>query len=150
MNLTSPTGHSGFRLTAPLVLLTCLCSEPLAAAPAEEIFVPAEKLPEIRSDERTPYFTLNSNRSVGDRGEIHLDVSLEEAECDAQWRFHSAEIHIKANRFGDAQFVALPAPGCIECAEIVVRWMHEPTGHIDFDVNVFRERHMESCEEESQ
>ena len=105
---------------------------------------------DVRLDDQTPYYSHESGRSVGDRGEVHLDVSISELACGEHWRFHSAELVIRRNRFGDAQFIALPARGCIECADIVVRWMHEPTGHIEFDVNVFRERHFESCEETDQ
>ena len=102
---------------------------------------------EIQPDPVTPYHSHRSDLSVGDRGEIHLDVSTPDSQCGEQWRFHAAEIVIRANRFGDAQFVALPSAGCTDCPEIIVRWMHEPTGHIEFDVNVFREKHFNACEE---
>ena len=103
---------------------------------------------DIQPDPQTPYYTLRSDRSVGERGEVHLQVSTPSDQCGEQWRFHSAEIVIRANRFGDAQFAALPTPGCTNCAEIVVRWMHEPTGHLEFDVNVLREKYLNPCEKE--
>ena len=87
---------------------------------------------------------------MGDHGEQLLDVSFEGSDCGVQWRFDHAEIKVVSNRFGDVQFVGLPQPGCLECDPIRVRWMHEPTGHLEFRVNVFRRPVLVSCSEEPQ
>jgi hypothetical protein len=92
----------------------------------------------VSLDPRTPYYHLLSDRSVGDHGEITLDVSVTEPECGIQLRFDHAELEVLRNRFGDAQFVRLPELGCATCEPIQIRWMHEPTGYVEFNVNVFR------------
>ncbi|MEZ5559558.1 MAG: hypothetical protein R3E86_13570 [Pseudomonadales bacterium] len=102
--------------------------------------------PSIRPDAKTPYFHLWSNRSVGDHGEVVLDVSATGATCGVQWRYDHAELEILRNRFGDAQFVRLPEPGCLSCDPIVLRWMHEPTGYLDVNVNVFRRAVVVPCD----
>ena len=101
---------------------------------------------DVRPDDKTPYFQFQSARLVGDRGEVSLDVSVPPA-CGIQWRFHHAELEILHNRFGDAQFVSLPASGCESCDPVIVRWMHEPTGQLAFNVNVYRMRIESPCQE---
>lgn len=109
---------------------------------------PAEALgAEVRLDERTPFFQFQSARLVGDRGEVSLDVSTAPG-CGAQWRFDHAELEVVQNRFGDVQFVSLPASGCEACDPVIVRWMHEPTGQLAFNVNVYRVRVDSPCQEE--
>lgn len=102
----------------------------------------------VATDPRTPYFHLRSDRAVGDRGEISLDVSTPVSRCGPQLRFERAEIEVLRNRFGDVQFVALPDPGCEDCSPLVARWMHEPTGHLEFNVNVYRRQINVPCTED--
>lgn len=100
------------------------------------------------ADPRTPYFHLESDRAVGDRGEISLDVSTPGQHCGRRLVFERAEIEVLRNRFGDVQFVALPQQGCEVCSPLVVRWMHEPTGHLEFNVNVYRRDSATPCPED--
>ena len=102
----------------------------------------------VQLDPLTPYFHLQSDRSVGDHGEITLDVSVADAGCGLQLRFDHAELEILRNRFGDAQFIRLPQPGCEICEPILLRWMHEPTGYLEINVNVFRRQVRVPCEKE--
>lgn len=105
---------------------------------------------EVTLDPKTPYFTLESAVSVGSKGEEALDVSVD-AECgEAAWVFHRAELVVGRNRFGDVQFVGLPASGCVRCAPVELRWFHEPTGYLSFQVNVYRRLEIVSCPIEAQ
>lgn len=110
----------------------------------------AASLGDVKPDPRTPYFTLESAVSVGGKGEEALDVSVE-ADCgDAAWLFQRAELVVTRNRFGDVQFVGLPAPGCVHCAPVELRWFHEPTGYLSFQVNIYRRLEIVSCPMETQ
>lgn len=100
---------------------------------------------DVTLDPKTPYFVLESSVSVGSKGEEVLDVSVE-ADCgEAAWVFHRAELVVSRNRFGDVQFVGLPAPGCVRCAPVALRWFHEPTGYLSFQVDVYRRLEIVSC-----
>jgi hypothetical protein len=80
-------------------------------------------------------YDLASSRSVGARGEQSIDVSAEAPLCgEAGLLFDHARIAFRQRRFGDAQIVAMPAAGCSACAPLLVRWYHEPTGRIDYQV----------------
>lgn len=117
----------------------------LYASIALPLEAPPEVAPLVRLDDTTPYFELRSHRSVGNYGEELVDVSYRGPDCGTQWRFDHAEIQVLRNRFGDVQFVALPDAGCIDCEPVRLRWMHEPTGHLEFNVNVYRRRYYVPC-----
>lgn len=123
---------------------------------AAAMLVPALALPAQASgppggvpDPRTPYFTVESTRSVGNKGEELLDVSVA-AECgQPALLFERAELVVQRNRFGDVQFVGLPKPGCVQCEPVALRWFHEPTGYLSFHVNVYRRREVVPCLDEA-
>lgn len=99
----------------------------------------------VAPDTRVPYFALESSIPVGNKGEEALDVSVE-AQCGrSAWLFDHAELVVTRNRFGDVQFVGLPQPGCAECAPVRLRWFHEPTGYLSFEVNVYRRLEVIQC-----
>ncbi len=76
-----------------------------------------------------------SARKVGDKGELSVDVSQRPPRCAAASPvFDSARIRYRKRRFGEAEIVSAPPSGCTACAPVVVRWYHEPTGAIDFEV----------------
>lgn len=80
---------------------------------------------------------VESNLIVGNKGEESIEVS-QTSGCGKQWLFSSAELVINRNRFGGAQFVSLPPPGCRTCDPVRVRWFHEPTGYLDFSIEIRR------------
>ena len=97
------------------------------------------------ADPETPYFALESSVSVGNKGEEALDVSVASRCGNPALLFDHAELVVTRNRFGDVQFVGLPQPGCVECAPIILRWFHEPTGYLSFEVNVYRRLEVVPC-----
>jgi len=101
---------------------------------------------EVRQDERQPYWEVDSALPVGNKGEELLDVSVPERCGVRLWAFDHAELHIDRNRYGGAQFVNLPRPGCLQCDPLVVRWYHEPTGHLSFEVRVYRRAVLLPCD----
>lgn len=88
----------------------------------------------VTLDPRDPYFERRSELKVGAKGEDAIDVSAATA-CS---RFHHAEVVWIERRFADAQFVRIPEQGCIHCKPLMVRWYHEPTGKLHFQVKVYR------------
>lgn len=88
----------------------------------------------VTPDPRDPFFERRSTLKVGAKGEDVIDVGTG-AGCS---RFHHAEIVWIDRRFADAQFVQIPQQACIECEPLIVRWYHEPTGKLHFQVKVYR------------
>lgn len=125
-------------LTTALVWTLLPTAASVTTAPAP---VPGEVVP----DERTPYFRLESAESVGNKGEEALNVSVDAPCGRPAWLFDHAELVVKRNRFGDVQFVGLPRPGCVDCDPVLLRWFHEPTGYLSFEVNVYRRLEVVSC-----
>ena len=131
------TSHETMLVRAVIFLTLC--------AIASHFETVAQGADELRLDARAPFFTLNSDELVGAANEERLDVSIE-ARCGSlAWVFDRAELVIRRSRFGQAQFVELPAPGCVRCRPVRVKWYHEPTGFLDFDVNVYRRRVQVRC-----
>ncbi|MEZ5657287.1 MAG: hypothetical protein R3E83_01785 [Burkholderiaceae bacterium] len=76
-----------------------------------------------------------SSRKVGNKGELSVDVAQAAPRCGSRSPlFVAAEVHMRKRRFGDAEIVNAPKPLCDRCKPVVVRWYHEPTGQIDFEV----------------
>lgn len=101
----------------------------------------------VRIDTLDPFHTVSSSLLVGNKGEEVLDVSVSGKACGARWLFDHAVISVVSERFGAAQFVSLPEPGCTQCQPLRVRWFHEPTGNLDFEVHVYRRHVFKSCSE---
>ena len=85
-------------------------------------------------------FEHSSTLSVGDKGEERYDVSQPAPACGKSgYVFDSANLVYGSNtRFGEAKFVGLPKQGCSRCQPVKVRWYHEPTGKLHFQVHIYR------------
>jgi len=99
----------------------------------------------VQLDEKAPFFSLSSKLNVGNKGEELIDVSQQATCGEPAWAYSHAELVINKERFGSAQFVALPQAGCLVCEPIKVRWYHEPTGYLTFSVNIFRRQVTRQC-----
>lgn len=121
----------------------CIASAPTALSGPQF----ADPNPELKLDLQWPRILVQSSLKVGNKGEEAIGVAVA-AECGKpSWVFNHAEIDIVKNRFGDAQFVGYPKPGCSNtCSPIVVRWYHEPTGHLAFGIKVYRRKATIPCE----
>ncbi len=92
------------------------------------------------------YFERKHSLSVGDKGEEHFNVSIKPPVCGGTaLAFDHARIVYKRQRFGEAKIVSSPPVGCINCLPLVVRWYHEPTGYLDYQVHVYRRRIIGKC-----
>ena len=105
--------------------------------------VPAHRLSGIVAPNSVPDLLLFEHRStlaVGDKGENRYDVSQPPPTCGAQGRIYdSAELVLgPTTRFGGAEIVNRPPPGCARCPLLVVRWYHEPTGRLHYQVHIYR------------
>ncbi|MCP5424765.1 MAG: hypothetical protein H6970_06810 [Gammaproteobacteria bacterium] len=84
-------------------------------------------------------FDHQSNLAVGDKGERSLDVGGSAPACGKSGTaFDHAELVYGKRRFGEAQIIAAPPAGCTRCPPLKVRWYHEPTGYLHFQVLVYR------------
>ncbi|NJN46541.1 MAG: hypothetical protein HC808_08740 [Candidatus Competibacteraceae bacterium] len=84
-------------------------------------------------------FDHQSSLAVGDKGERTLDVSGSPPACNQSGQvFDHAQLVYGKRRFGEAQIVAAPPSGCDRCSPLRVRWYHEPTGRLHFQVHVYR------------
>ena len=93
------------------------------------------ELPVVRS--HTIVLERRSELKVGNRGDARIDVSQPVPGCGAAGRvFDGAEIVLRRQRYGEARITASPARGCTRCAPLEVRWLHEPTGYVDFALRV--------------
>jgi len=92
------------------------------------------------------YFERKHSLSVGDKGEERFNVSIKPPICGATALvFDHARIVYKRQRFGEAKIVRSPPAGCINCPPLVVRWYHEPTGYLDYQVHVYRRLIIGKC-----
>ncbi|PCJ50567.1 MAG: hypothetical protein COA74_01965 [Gammaproteobacteria bacterium] len=73
----------------------------------------------------------------GGKGIDRFDVSSQKPFCNKQQAvFHSAKLLIKSNRFGDARIEHRPTQGCTSCSKLSIRWFHEPTGKIEYQIKI--------------
>jgi len=92
------------------------------------------------------YFERTHSLSVGDKGEDRFDVGVTPPACGVTALvFDHARIVYKQRRFGEAKVISKPPSGCILCSPLVVRWYHEPTGYLEYQVHVYRRRITGDC-----
>lgn len=91
-------------------------------------------------------FQVASSLKVGNRGEEVYELSVPAPACGRPALvFDHARLVVERRRFGDAAIVAAPPAGCTTCPPLRVRWYHEPTGLIEFQVHVVRRRVEAPC-----
>jgi hypothetical protein len=84
-------------------------------------------------------FEHASDLKVGNQGDVQHAVGVPTPVCGRRvWIFDHAELRHLRQRFGEAQIVSQPRRPCVECEPIRVRWYHEPTGNVHFQVRIFR------------
>lgn len=106
-------------------------------APATELQQPvaAPQLDSVHFYERTHQL------AIGDKGEDSFDVSVASLSCGQQALvFDQARIVYGQQRFAQAQVVQSPVAGCVSCTPLKVRWYHEPTGKLTYQLHVYRRR----------
>lgn len=91
-------------------------------------------------------FQVASTLKVGNRGDESYDVSQPAPGCARPGLvFDHARIVVGRRRFGEAEIVSMPPAGCTSCPPLRVRWYHEPTGQLEFQVHVVRRRVEGAC-----
>ncbi len=82
-------------------------------------------------------FLASHNDPFGGKGVDQFNVSTKPAGCnETSDLFHQAKIIIGKKRFGDARIEQQPPSGCTNCKPIKVRWYHEPTGRVEYQLLV--------------
>lgn len=116
-------------------------SKPLSLRLARTIVPPRDFSQAVTNSVARQYgfFEYTHQLAVGDKGEDTLDVSAGPPGCGQSAKvFERAEVVYKDQRFGQAQIVSTPPAGCVRCAPLRVRWYHEPTGRLTYQVHVYR------------
>ena len=89
-------------------------------------------------DRFTIYRQQHDDR-FGGKGEDTFNVSITLPVCNKESGIYQrAELVFEKRRFGDAQIISQPRPGCTRCQPLKVQWYHEPTGNVDYQLVVYR------------
>ena len=92
-------------------------------------------------------FEKKSDLAVGDKGEESYNVNSSLPACNnTGFIFEHAEL-VQKGRFGEARIISTPNSGCTSCSPLKVRWYHEPTGNLDYQVHVFRRQVQGICQD---
>ena len=133
LSVVTPDGRSnGLRFEIPLRLVPETESNRILRPPPRDLLA----------------FYIKSRRKVGAKGEESFDVSARAPACGREALLYDhARIVFGKRRFGDAQIDSTPRSGCVKCEPLKVRWYYEPTGHLEFQVQVYRRRVEGICPE---
>ncbi|MFK7915006.1 MAG: hypothetical protein AB8B93_13905 [Pseudomonadales bacterium] len=96
-------------------------------------------------DPRSPLLTIASSEPLGDSGRQRVFPNFKSRCENIVLPFSHAELVTKRQRFGQATITRMPEPGCTNCAPIEVHWLHEPTGHLEAELRIFRQIRHRSC-----
>ncbi len=92
-------------------------------------------------------FEKKSKLTVGDKGEESYKVNTPAPTCNnSALIFDRAEL-VQKGRFGEAKIISSPNPECTNCGPLKVRWYHEPTGNLEFQVHVYRREVQGICQD---
>lgn len=84
-------------------------------------------------------FSASHADAFGGKGLDQFNVGTTKPKCnDTADIYHQARIIIDKKRFGDARLESKPTSGCIKCSPLKVRWYHEPTGSISYQLHIQR------------
>ena len=86
------------------------------------------------------YYYLNRHQDpFGGKGVDQFNLSTHKPVCNKTSDvFHMARIVFDSKRFGDARIESKPVTGCLNCSPLKVRWYHEPTGSVSYQLHVQR------------
>ncbi len=91
------------------------------------------------SNKGLQFYEFSHKVSIGDKGEDRIDVSSSLPACGATANvFDHARIVYTSRRFGEAQIISLPEPGCSRCKPLKIHWYHEPTGRVEYQVHIYK------------
>ncbi len=125
-----------------LLFVVLLLGYPLIAVGADSL------KPVFTPSEGPIIYNHRSDQKVGAKGEFKYDLSTEPAACGESVKvFDHAKIVFMQRRFGEAQIVSTPTPGCMQCAPLIVRWYHEPTGYLDYQIQIYLQQVIATCED---
>lgn len=114
------------------------------------VIVPARKLNRLvpsGSVQNLLMFEKKSDLAVGDKGEESYKVTTSLPACNNKALiFERAEL-VQKGRFGEAKIISSPKAGCTNCSPVKVRWYHEPTGNLHYQVHVYRKEVTGICQD---
>lgn len=84
-------------------------------------------------------YAENHQDGFGGKGLDEFNYAQPSSSCGKKSEvFHKAGIVIVKKRFGDARIEKQAVSGCKNCGPIKVRWYHEPTGQINYQLHIQR------------
>lgn len=82
-------------------------------------------------------YAAQHEHGFGGKGVDEFNISHVQSGCNQRTPlFHKASIVIVTKRFGDVRIEKQPLSGCKKCSPIKVRWYHEPTGSIHYQLHI--------------
>jgi len=85
--------------------------------------------------EKSPVY--DHRLQVGEKGEDLFLIKNTVPDCGQTGvLFSRASIKVTKRRFADAQLVAVPESNCLTCKPIKVHWYNEPTGFIQYHIEI--------------
>ena len=89
--------------------------------------------------DKTTLFTQEHKDPFGGKGIDLYKIVNHPATCGSKGElFHDAKIIFGKKRFGEARIEQKPKPGCSKCTPVKVRWFHEPTGSVNYQLEIQR------------
>lgn len=83
--------------------------------------------------------TKSHQDPFGGKGTDIIKISSKEPTCNHKKEvFHHAQILILKKRFGNARIERIPTSACLKCKPLKIRWYHEPTGYISYQIQIQR------------
>jgi len=123
-----------------------MAADPPAAGDGRASLGLLEAEPPAADPGATLVFERSYDLLVGDKGEDRFELPYAPPACGRPgFAFDSAEIVYVSRRFGEAQVVSTPEPGCVRCGPVVVRRYHEPTGKLHYRLRVLRRTVVRPC-----
>lgn len=110
---------------------------------------PAEKINRFINNKGIDGLALHNykySEKMGGRGEDKINVSSLLPKCGKTgYVFDQAAVVYKQQRFGKVNISKNPKSGCIKCPPLRVQWFHEPTGQLEYQVQVYSREIVGAC-----
>jgi len=142
-SVTAKLRDLGKTLTPEIQLVTPYWNSQPRLTKVERRLLPESRVDYGRTEHSTEgdllFFSRRYDSTFGGKGEEEFDLELPLPVCGYSAPiFDSAEIILgPRTRFGNAKITSLPAPGCQRCY-VGVGYYWEPTGRLDYQLNIYR------------
>lgn len=97
----------------------------------------SNKIQQIKKINKHLIFSASHADAFGGKGLDQFNVGSTKPKCNNTVDiYHQARMVIDKKRFGDARLESKPPTACVKCTPLKVRWYHEPTGSIHYQLHI--------------